>query len=261
MTYRAGRLEITASTNLGRLRPVNEDAILVGNWLGFGDDVSHSARHDASADVLLAVADGLGGYEGGNVASRMLVEGLAAHIGDLRAGDMKFLVAVIAAIDQEIRNKAMSEPTLRTMGSTLATAVVSANEITVLNIGDSRIYLSDGLKELRQISIDDVPVDQLGDRSPHEHGSSFVRRSSHRITQAVGVAALRRTRLKPHVQTIETSAPWTLLLCSDGLTDYVSESALTECVMSPFSKADDLIKMALAGGGGDNISAVLARRY
>jgi protein phosphatase len=261
MTERMGKLEITAATNLGRHRPANEDAIIVGRWLGFGDDTSHSARHEAFADLLLAVADGLGGHEGGNVASRMVVEGLAARTDDLRMGDMDSMIAVVAAIDQDLRDTAMSEPSLRTMGSTLAMAVVSTNAITVLNIGDSRIYLSEGLDELRQISIDDVPVDLLGERTLQADGNAVVGRASHRITQALGGAALRRTRLQPHVQTIETSSPWTLLLCSDGLTDYVSEAALKARVMSPSSRAGDLVEMALAGGGGDNISAVLARYY
>ncbi len=246
-----GRLEITAATNIGLRRSSNEDSIVVGRWIGFGDDASHSVSHDASADVLLGVADGLGGHRGGAVASRMVIEGLAARANDLMVGRSEFMTAAISAIDDNLRLRASSEPSLSGMGSTLAMAVVTANAISVLNIGDSRIYLSQSIDELRQISIDDIPQDRT------EGGP--VHRRSHRITQALGGPGLRRSPLRPHTYDVAVSMPWTLLLCSDGLTDYVDEAVLKECIALPSCRANDLVKLALAGGGGDNVSVILAR--
>jgi hypothetical protein len=77
------KLKVTAATNRGLVRPANEDAIVVGRWCGFGDDTSHSATHNAFVDVLLAVADGLGGHSAGDVASRMVIDGLLAQMVNL----------------------------------------------------------------------------------------------------------------------------------------------------------------------------------
>ena len=158
MTDPHGRLEVTAATNLGRSRPSNEDAIVVGNWFGFGDVASHSTAQDAFADFLVAVADGLGGHRGGAVASRMVVEGLTARASALEIGRSNSVAAAIMAIDDDIRLRATADPSLSGMGSTLAMAVISANALKVVNVGDSRIYLSHNFDELTQISIDDVPV-------------------------------------------------------------------------------------------------------
>jgi PPM family protein phosphatase len=255
VTETRGRLEVTAATNLGRRRPSNEDAIVVGNWFGFGDVASHSTAQDAFADFLLAVADGLGGHRGGAVASRMVVEGLAARASDLEIGRSDSVAAAIMAIDDDIRLRATSDPSLSGMGSTLAMAVISANALKFVNVGDSRIYLSHNFDELRQISIDDVPAAPKSEAGV----GTIVHRRSHRITQALGGQRLRRSPLRPHIHDIALSMPWTLLLCSDGLTDYVDEAKMRERIASPSCSATDLIELALSGGGGDNVSAVLAR--
>jgi protein phosphatase len=253
------KLDVTAATNLGLVRPANEDAIVVGTWRGFGDVASHSVTHDVFANVLLAVADGLGGHKAGDVASRIVIDGLLARTANLTVGDIDGITETITAIDHDLKLKAASDPSLRGMGSTLAMAVVSAEAITVLNVGDSRVYLSQGFDEVRQISIDDIPLRQSELHSQDGPGDGMVRRSSHLITQALGGVSLRRTRLRLHVLNFNTSIPWTLLLCSDGLTDYVNEMALKKRIMSPSCRANDLVEMALEGGGADNISAILAR--
>jgi PPM family protein phosphatase len=255
----APKLDVTAATNRGHVRPANEDAIVVGTWRGFGDDISHSATHDVFANVLLAVADGLGGHSAGDVASRIVIDGLVAQTADLTVGNIGGITGAITVIDDDLKLKATSDPSLRGMGSTLAMAVVSAEAITVLNVGDSRIYLSDGPDEMRQISIDDIPVRRPELRSQDRLSDGSVRRSSHLVTQALGGVSLRRTRLRPHVVNLSMSVPWTLLLCSDGLTDFVDEIALYERIKSASCRANDLVEMALEGGGADNISAILAR--
>lgn len=257
MPENIGRLEITAATNVGLSRASNEDAVVVGDWIGFGDDASHSGSHDASTYILLGVADGLGGHRGGTVASRMVTEGLAARASGLTVGRAELMIAAIAAIDDDLRLRANSEPSLSGMGSTLAAAVVTGNAISIFNVGDSRIYLSQNINEFRQVSIDDIPLDRT-EVTPHKSGGPAHRRS-HRITQALGGLGSRRSPLRVHSYDFAVSMPWTLLLCSDGLTDYVDEDALKECIALPSCSAEDLVKLALAGGGGDNVSIVLAR--
>ena len=259
MTEFRPKLDVTAATNLGRVRSANEDAIVVGTWRGIGDDASHAVTQDAFANVLLAVADGIGGHRAGDVASRIVIDGLLANTGTLAVGDIDGITGVIMAIDDDLKAKAASNGELRGMGSTLAMAVISAEAITVANVGDSRVYLSQGLADVRQISIDDIPVRPSGIDPREGPRVSVARRSSRLVTQALGGVSHRRTRLRPHVLSLNTSLPWSLLLCSDGLTDYVDEMALKKRIRLLDCRASDLIEMALDGGGADNISVILAR--
>jgi serine/threonine protein phosphatase PrpC len=155
--------------------------------------------------------------------------------------------------------KATSDPSLRGMGSTLAVAMVSAEAMTVLNVGDSRVYMSEGDGDMRQISIDDVPVARPDVRSQDPAVDSVARRSTHLVTQALGGSSLRANRLIPHVVNLRMSGSWTLLLCSDGLTDFVDDRLFNEKAISGDCGANDLVKMALDAGGKDNISVIIAR--
>jgi serine/threonine protein phosphatase PrpC len=128
-----------------------------------------------------------------------VIDGLLAGTANLTVGDIDSITETITAIDDDLKLKAASEPSLRGMGSTLAMAVISAEAITVLNVGDSRVYLSQGFEEVRQISIDDIPLRQSELHSQDGPGDGMVRRSSHLVTQALGGVPLRRTRLRPHV--------------------------------------------------------------
>ena len=112
---------------------------------------------------------------------------------------------------------------------------------------------------MRQISTDDVPRVWPDMPSKHPSTESLARRSSHLVTQALGGSSLPGNRLLPHVLNVSMSDSWTLLLCSDGLTDFVDERLFKEKTMSTGSAANDLVKMALDAGGGDNISVIVAR--
>jgi protein phosphatase len=223
---------------------------MVGTWRGFGDEMSHSATYAAFSNVVLAIADGLGGHSAGDVASRIVIDGIIAQSAELTVENVEGISGMPAIIDDCLRLKATSDPSLRGMGSTLAMAVVSASAITVLNVGDSRVYLSEGSHEMKQISTDDKPAPPPG---------STIHRTSHLVTQALGGASLRRGHLRPHVVNLNTLMPWTLLLCSDGVTDFVDENILKTQIMLADCEASNIVEMALQGGGADNISAIIAR--
>jgi protein phosphatase len=210
-------------------------------------------------NVLLAVADGLGGHSAGDVASRIVIESLAARMANLAIGDTDGITGAVTFIDEELKLKATSDPSLRGMGSTLAMAIVSAEAMTVLNVGDSRVYMSEGDGDMRQISIDDVPVARPDMRSQDRSADSVARRSTHLVTQALGGSSLRANRLLPHVVNLRMSGSWTLLLCSDGLTDFVDDRVFNKKAISAACGASDLVKLALDAGGKDNISVVIAR--
>ena len=259
-------LHVSAATNCGNVRHTNEDAIAVGGWLGYGENASFVAERVIDrAELLLAVADGLGGHRAGEVASRLLVKQLSERFiadalqpPDARAG-------LLHEIDANLKNRALDVPSLRGMGSTLAAAYISRDWLTIFNVGDSRVYLWDNAKELRQISVDHVPLVVRVDKwdAPlfiDEIRSPGFRRSSHAVTQAFGGHGRRSRPLEPHnVRLPVTESSWTLLLCSDGLSDFVEEAELQRAVACDVVNADGLVRRALDDGGGDNVSVILAR--
>jgi protein phosphatase len=113
----------------------------------------------------------------------------------------------------------------------------------------------------RQISVDDVPASLPGSTVAAECGMLEVsgRRTSHLVTQALGGSGSRVNVLNPHVVDVKLTSSWTLLLCSDGLSDFVTEDDIQRSMRLPLIRADGLVKRALAAGGGDNISVVMAR--
>lgn len=249
-------LEVTAATNRGLVRRTNQDAILVEQWVGLGDADSHVITRSPFVDVLLAVADGVGGQSAGDIASRLVAERLSMMKSSLAVGDIDAATSAIMCVDEDLRAKASSHPSLFNMASTLAMALVSPDALTISNVGDSRIYFSMGNSDLRQMSKDDSLASS---RTTSLSDGEIAARSSHLITQALGGGVLRRTRLEPHTLHLRSPAPWTLLLCSDGLTDEVDEGLFVADVVTRGYVADDLIAMALDAGGRDNVSVIVAR--
>lgn len=130
------------------------------------------------------------------------------------------------------------------MGSTLVAVSVRSNTALLVNVGDSRAYLVSGQK-LRLLSNDDtLPAMRAG-------------RRQHMLTQSLGGLAFQ-TPISPHVSRIQLEVTDRLLLCSDGLTDMVSDEEIAEILLTqPQEPASSLIEAALRQGGRDNITAVV----
>ncbi|CAI2931894.1 PP2C family protein-serine/threonine phosphatase [Aminobacter niigataensis] len=259
-------LTVSAATHRGRIRSTNEDAIVVDRWLGLGDSASFDQQFLLNrVGCLLAVADGIGGHRAGEIASRFLLEQLIVNTDDFSADKALQLLSRLRAIDASLREQMIADPSLSGMGSTLVAAVVRADLLTVVNVGDSRAYLFDLEEGFRQISVDHVPrpnYDIDHSRNGLSAGQSFSerRRTSHAITQAFGGASAGARTLNPHVLNLRIApTDLNLLLCSDGLTDYIGEDALKEALSSQELNAQDLITDVLNAGGQDNISVILAR--
>jgi serine/threonine protein phosphatase PrpC len=230
-------LNCAARTDVGR-RPNNEDAL-------FG-----SGR-------LAAVADGVGGAAAGEVASRLVIDALA-HLDKCR---------INASLEDEFRaailrgNDALSfliscRPQLAGMASTL-TAVALANDghYLLANIGDSRTYLLRAGR-LEQLTRDASLVQALIDRGAIT--AAEAREHPHRsvVLEALDGSPGRQVALR----SLLAAAGDRLLLCSDGLSDGVSEAAIAGALAEPLREraAERLIELALAAGGRDNISVLVA---
>ena len=242
--------EIASRTDAGRVRSANEDAL----------------RFDANLGLAI-LADGMGGYAAGEVASRMAVdeifEELASalpHLHSLpaspdRAGlheDMRFAAARANA---SIISAARREPEYEGMGSTLVVAVLMHDILTIAHLGDSRAYRSRGgvLEQLtrdhcwvdEQIAIGALPVDAILDA-----------RYRNIVTRALGI----EDEIDLEVHDHEAQVGDIFLLCSDGLTDMLDDGAIAALVADPRSLGDTasaLVDAANERGGRDNVSALL----
>jgi serine/threonine protein phosphatase PrpC len=233
----------TAFTHRGRVREGNEDSLTVGGWVS-DVDMSEPRRsfHTAGEPLLFAVADGLGGHAGGEVASRHAVRRLAAA---KASTDAECITGQLAEINAELYVAMQRDRALLGMGTTVAGLVLSAHRAVWFNVGDSRVYRERGGR-IEQLSIDDVPP---GPR----HGI---------ITQTLG-GGVTYVAVAPHIGVEHLSEPGSLLrarwlLCSDGLTDMLDDAQIERALAANEEEAvGALFAAAMAAGGHDNISIVL----
>jgi protein phosphatase len=224
-------------SDVGQLRENNEDAAYAG------------AR-------LLAVADGLGGHAGGEVASAAAIDALRPFDAELPAGDLlNALQHAVRQANDAMRHIAESDPSLRGLGTTLTAMLWSGSQLALVHIGDSRAYLlRDG--ELFQITHDHTLVQTLVDegRLTQEEAASHPQRS-------LLLRAIDGKQSAPDLQLQDAHAGDRYLLCSDGLYTVVSAEMLRE-VMTAIPEPEDVVRklvdLANAGGGPDNISCVVA---
>ena len=229
-------LRYAARSDRGLVRANNEDSVYAG------------AR-------LLALADGMGGHAAGEVASQLVVAALAHLDDDEPGGDL------LSKLNDAVRegNSAIAahvevEPELDGMGTTLTAILFAGNRLGLVHIGDSRGYLlRDG--ELTQITKDDTFVQTLVDegRITAEEAHSHPQRS-------LIMRALTGHEVEPTLIMREARVGDRYMLCSDGLSDPVSQDTILEALKIPdvAKSADRLIELALRGGGPDNVTVVVA---
>jgi serine/threonine protein phosphatase PrpC len=245
----ADRVAVTVLTARGAVREHNEDSVTVGALSSAGNETAEPLTlvHALTSPIVVAVADGLGGHNGGEVAS-----GHAAR----RLGELTGTTAVpeaiedlLRAIDAEITAQGAADRELTGMGTTIAGLMLSVDGATCFNVGDSKVFKVDG-GYLGQLSVDDSPGP---DRSDGEQVLTGI------VTQTLGGGG----PVKPHIRVDEDGRSGRWLLCSDGLTDRLKigaiESVLAACG-DDLGAARQLYEQAMAAGGQDNISLVLVRR-
>jgi protein phosphatase len=229
-------LRYSARSDVGLVRSNNEDSVYAG------------AR-------LLALADGMGGHAAGEVASQLVIAALAHLDDDEPGGDLLAkLDAAIHSGNSAIAAQVEMEPDLEGMGTTLTAILFAGNRIGMAHIGDSRGYLMrDG--ELTQITKDDTFVQTLVDdgRITKEEAHSHPQRS-------LIMRALTGHEVEPTLTMREVRLGDRYLLCSDGLSDPVSDETIQDAMKIPdvTESADRLIELALRGGGPDNVTVVVA---
>ena len=233
-------------TDIGKKRAENQDC--------FG-------YKELDGMTVFAVCDGMGGTNGGAIASRLALDSfLSACERDLKP-TMEYpqirraLSAAISETNSSVFRKASQNEDLKGMGTTLVATLVTNSNVFIINVGDSRAY-SVSENEFEQVSHDHSYVQlliDLGDITPEEAETHPDR---HVITKAIGISET----LTPDIDLLEMDNPSYILLCSDGLTNHLEEPQLSEIVCADTDvskKAEALVENANALGGTDNITAVV----
>jgi PPM family protein phosphatase len=239
-------LAFAGASDIGRVREQNQDAILL------------PAPAAPAAPLLFLLADGMGGASGGQVASTLAIE-VAGQAFRARAPSLGLEVALRQAVEAAsaaIHQRALEQPELKGMGTTLVAVAVEGRRALVANVGDSRCYLwREGI--LSQVTQDHSLVQQLvreGSLSPQQARGHRMRNV---VTRVVGVQPL----VEADIFDIQLRPADILLLCSDGLHGPVEEADLARVLRQPDanleSKAGLLVQAANARGGPDNISVIL----
>jgi PPM family protein phosphatase len=248
------KLTTYGATDPGRKRVNNEDAFLVNDKLG-----------------LYAVADGIGGREGGEVASRIAVETLEEAVPDLlgdknrtpAAGstlngrpELPALRHAVAVMNRKILDAASRSAALGGMGTTLTTLLIANKRACVAHIGDSRLYrLSSG--RLGQLTNDHSVVAEQVRAGLLSAEKALASPYRHVITKALGIDREAAPDLTDH----PLQQGDTFLLCTDGLTDMVADREIASILAghSPRDAVNKLIGSANERGGVDNITVVVVQ--
>ncbi|WP_282777534.1 PP2C family serine/threonine-protein phosphatase, partial [Nocardia sp. CC201C] len=229
-------LRYAARSDRGLVRANNEDSVYAG------------AR-------LLALADGMGGHAAGEIASQLMIAALA-HLDDDEPGDdlLGKLDRAVREGNAAIADQVEEEPELDGMGTTLTAILFAGKKLGLAHVGDSRAYLFRN-DELTQITRDDTFVQSLVDegRITPEQAHTHPQRS-------LIMRALTGNEIEPTLIVREARAGDRYLLCSDGLSDVVSDETIGNTLREGTTDeaADRLIELALRSGGPDNVTVVVA---
>ena len=238
-------MEIYSRTDRGMVRHSNQDA------------ERHGFFQDGSAGAV--VCDGMGGANGGNVASSTAVEEISARLAedytsDMRGSKIRDMIArAVNAANIKVYIQAQEDISLRGMGTTVVVASVRGDTAYIAHAGDSRVYLY-AKGDLRQMTVDHSVVQVMVDRGELTEQEARVHPRRNLITRALGV--------KPRLDIDHCECPVErddiLLLCTDGLSNYVEDLEMFKILysLSGEDAVKKLIDTANAHGGGDNVTAV-----
>jgi serine/threonine protein phosphatase PrpC len=225
---------------------------------GYGTDIGASRSKNEDSFCVLpdiglwAVADGMGGYQGGSTASQMTVERLAD---DVRKGVS--LSESLSTIHHDILTAAGSDPEKEGMGSTAVVMKTDGRHYEIAWVGDSRAYLWNG-NDLKQITRDHSYVQDLLDEGMIDEKDVIDHPQRHAITQALGAEGLEKVDVDVIYGIFYENEK--ILLCSDGLTGEVDDVQMASILSDenfPQAAIDRLIDAANSNGGSDNITAIL----
>ena len=227
-------IRIAWRTDVGKVRKNNQDAVIIGNGLA-------------------GVADGMGGHQGGEVASGGLRDGLLRETAG-KTPSKECLQSAIEAVNLELWEQQEKDASLTGMGTTLTVLWPAGREMLIGHVGDSRAYLlRDG--ELKQVTSDHSMVADMVRRGVLTEEQAACHPMRNFITRAVGT----EDTVEADIISMPRCAGDRWLICSDGLHGLVSRKELKRMMQTenPEEAANEMLEAALDNGGKDNISIVI----
>lgn len=237
-------IEVYGSTNIGKVRKINEDSFAIRGF-------------DKSDEGFAIIADGMGGHNAGEIASAAAVEEICAQLEQSFMNGESIPGAITSAVDtanRRIFDMSIKNDGQQGMGTTVIITAVGDGCVYAANVGDSRIYLMrDG--GLWQVTVDHSVVEELVSSGSITREEAATHPSRHTITRAVGTDPI----VKTDIFELEYSAGDIILMCSDGLSDMLSEAQIRKILLQNEKISDavgELTKQACDLGGRDNITII-----
>lgn len=235
-------MRVFGKTDVGLVRKVNQDFIY------------YSQEPVGAFPNLFIVADGMGGHNAGDFASRYAVKCFVDYIKHSKPDALIRMVDEgVKYANRKIMEKAAEDEHLKGMGTTMVVAYIDDGQLFVGNIGDSRLYLLD--KQINQVTEDHSFVATLvraGELTPEE---ARVHPDKNVITRAVGAAE----NAKVDFFEVDLEQGDKILMCSDGLSNMVEDDILFDIIKNTYigDVVDELINEAKKNGGSDNIAVIV----
>lgn len=236
-------LKIDSLTDVGLVRTKNEDSMEI--------------RQNKLGHHLVLVADGMGGHNAGNVASKMAAKIIAENFSKIdKPIDYKVFVEKVTKLaNHEIYKAAMLKPSYSKMGTTLSFLIYDNKKMYTGHVGDSRIYFINK-NSIQQITKDHTVIQEMLDSKSIGEEEAQNSPLKNVLLQALGTSK----KLSLEIKEIKPPNKFKILLCSDGLTANVSDEEIkniVNCDISIEEKLKDLVELAKIKDGSDNISVLL----
>jgi serine/threonine protein phosphatase PrpC len=206
---------------------------------------------------LYVVADGMGGAQAGEHASKLAAETVHRTVAEANSATPETLLKAFEEANRRVLEAASADVHLEGMGTTLVAALEAGEELLIASVGDSRAYICEN-EQLLVITEDQTWVHEVGRRLGLDEATLKSHPMRHVLTMAIGVSA----QLRVHTYALKPAAGTQLLLCSDGLHGVVSEETIFQALSTDGelqNKCHSLVDSARTAGGPDNITTVLLR--
>ncbi len=241
-------MEVFVKTDIGKVRDMNQDYYYVS-----------SPKDDLKLYIL---ADGMGGYNGGEVASKLAtttvksyIESNFAKVSYDKEEILKLIKSAIEYANMVVYEKSKESPELEGMGTTIEVCLIYNNKVYIGHLGDSRIYRI--RKEfIRKLTTDHSYVQKLVKDGTISQEEAEHHPKKNMLTKALGCSAF----VEPDVTVKGFIKDDVILICSDGLTNMVSDSEIYR-IVKQYSKtvANELVKKANSAGGYDNVTVIVIK--
>ena len=229
-------------TNIGNNRDNNEDNYLI--------------MQPKNIQAILAVADGMGGHNAGEVASKVAIDTIKEYNFDFKKEITNQIESVVTKANENIFNYSAQKNDYKDMGTTLTLCLIKDNSLSFGHVGDSRLYVYSD--QLNQITTDHSLVNDLVENKTIKPDEAFDHPNKNIITQALGVDR----ELEIQTGQVDIKANDIVMLCTDGLTDMVRFENIEQVFQQNKDVEtilDTLGNKALKNGGNDNITIILGK--